>query len=633
MDMNLISVNLSKCVGCSSCIRVCPVDGANYSYLTKEGKLVVDINSDKCIKCGECIKACTHDARRFEDDIEYFWKAINSHEKIILIVAPAIKTAFPNNWKGILQWIKNQGDITIYDVGLGADICTWAHLKIFQEKKRKLISQPCAAVTNYILKYKPNLISYLSPIHSPMLCLASYLRNYKHVTEKIYALSPCIAKKEEFMDTKMIDYNVTFERLEEKLKENKILFSQQREDFHFTEEEGLYGSLFPMPGGLKQNLLVHNPELNILNVEGTPYIYEILKQYEKEKKEMLPDVLDALSCEYGCNGGPAIGRDVSLFEASNYMHQVENKLNPKMAKKLFHRFDQKLKLKDFCRNYKSEYKKEREVSKKELEKVFNSMGKFTEEQRIFNCKACGYETCKNMAEAICLGYTVADGCIETGRFYAEQGKEKSEALAKQLKQVSLEIHKLFLKLNEKIEETQKEAKNINSLNRVSEGSMKSLKDSIYMLQKQSDRIIQAMGKIKESVQGYISMTDSIDKIARQTNMLSLNAGIEAAKAGEAGKGFNVVAEKVRNLAFQSQTAVSKAEKNASEITEATENIHQMVKEINELAVMLRDISDKTMKGIEQTIDSGEEIGTAMNLVTDMASEMNSLLDSANRMAQ
>ena len=50
---------------------------------------------------------------------------------------------------------------------------------------------------------------------------------------------------------------------------------------------------------------------------------------------------------------------------------------------------------------------------------------------------------------------MVDGCIETGRFYAEQGREKSEALAKQLKQVSLEIHKLFLKLNEKIEETEK----------------------------------------------------------------------------------------------------------------------------------------------------------------------------------
>lgn len=632
MSANLISVKLSNCVGCSSCIRVCPVDGANFSYLTEDGQLAVDINSDKCIKCGECIKACTHNARNFEDDTEHFWKGIKNHEKMVIIVAPAIKTAFPNDWMKLLQWVKNQGDITIYDVGLGADICTWAHIKLFQEKKRKLISQPCAAITNYILKYKPNLVPYLSPIHSPMLCLASYLRNYKHITEKIYALSPCIAKKDEFIHTKLIDYNVTFEKLKEKLKEDKVLFSQQREEFHFAEEDGIYGSLYPMPGGLKQNLLLHNPELNVLNAEGVSSVYKILDQYESERKDILPDIFDVLSCEYGCNGGPAIGREVSMFEASNSMHQVKNKLNPKKAKKLFHQFDQKLKLQDFYCDYKTEYVKEREVSQEELEKVFYNMGKFTEEQKIFNCKACGYETCKDMAKAISLGYTIPDGCIETGRFYAEQGKEKSEKLAQKLKQVSAEVHKLFLKMHEKIEETEEEAENINSLNQTSGDSMKNLKGSIYTLEEQSDKIIQAMEKIKESVQGYISMTASIDEIARQTNLLSLNASIEAARAGEAGKGFSVVAQEVRNLASQSQTAVSTAEKNASEITGATDYIHQMIKEINQLVVILQEVSDKTMQGIEKTINSGQEISSAMNTVAQMAEEMNDLLNSANEIA-
>ena len=50
---------------------------------------------------------------------------------MILIVAPAIKIAFPNNWKELLQWIKSQGDITIYDVGLGADICTTEHRTMY----------------------------------------------------------------------------------------------------------------------------------------------------------------------------------------------------------------------------------------------------------------------------------------------------------------------------------------------------------------------------------------------------------------------------------------------------------------------------------------------------------------------
>ena len=53
---------------------------------------------------GECIKACTHDARRFEDDIEHFWKAIKSHEKMILIVAPAIKFFLSHVYNCVNSW-------------------------------------------------------------------------------------------------------------------------------------------------------------------------------------------------------------------------------------------------------------------------------------------------------------------------------------------------------------------------------------------------------------------------------------------------------------------------------------------------------------------------------------------------
>ncbi|MBQ5334202.1 MAG: chemotaxis protein, partial [Oscillospiraceae bacterium] len=99
-------------------------------------------------------------------------------KKITVLVAPAVKVAFRNNWRQVLDFIRKMGADKIYDVSFGADICTYMHLKAVAEKKvGKIISQPCAALTDYILKYKHELIPYLSPVHSPILCGAIYIRN------------------------------------------------------------------------------------------------------------------------------------------------------------------------------------------------------------------------------------------------------------------------------------------------------------------------------------------------------------------------------------------------------------------------------------------------------------------------
>ncbi len=638
--MSIIQVDETKCVGCNACVRECPAAEANVAQLDETGQLRIIINDEKCIKCGACIKACSHGARSFQDDTEVFLQEIRAGHEVAVIVAPAIRVAFEGKWQQVLQWLRNEGVKGVYDVGFGADICTWAHLRYMEAHPgAKIISQPCAAVVNYIQRHKPELIQNLSPIQSPMACMAIYLRKVIGFKGKIAAISPCIAKIDEFNDTGVIDYNVTMEHLRNHLDKEHISLSQIKltNEKIFDAYEGLEGSIYPRPGGLMKNLLIHAPEMQVITSEGVGRLYEDLKTYEHQPKEWLPDVFDVLNCENGCNGGPAVGAKYRRFEVSELMHTVErnarkirkSNTTKKGMDRQFTEFDKILDLNDFMRTYKSRKIESVGITEAQIEQAFHILGKNTDVEKHFDCHACGYKTCRDMAIALTRGINEKENCHQYMMKMIREERHKVAEVNSEVLKMNNDLIEIFSELTQNIESVKEEADTIRDAGTKSSGEMQNVADHMNELNLLNQKIIDAMENINQSVQQYNEMTQDVEKIAGKINLLSLNAAIEAARAGEAGRGFAVVASNIRELSESSKKSVGSAKENDEGIHTALDAINAVIGQFDgTIGELLAAVSD-AITDAKRTSDNSENIKTSMEKVSEIADKVQEVIRETN----
>lgn len=198
--MEQLVFTTDTCVGCNRCIGACSCKGANIAK-KKNDENVIEVDADKCVACGACFDVCEHHARGYTDDTERFFRDLKKGEKISVILAPAFKANYYNEYETVLGGLKKLGVNRILSVSHGADITTWAYINYIQ-KYHFIggISQPCPAVVGYIEKYLPELLPKLMPIHSPMMCSAIYARKYMGLRDSLAFISPCITKKNEIED-------------------------------------------------------------------------------------------------------------------------------------------------------------------------------------------------------------------------------------------------------------------------------------------------------------------------------------------------------------------------------------------------------------------------------------------------
>ncbi|EGR4285167.1 methyl-accepting chemotaxis protein [Vibrio cholerae] len=135
-------------------------------------------------------------------------------------------------------------------------------------------------------------------------------------------------------------------------------------------------------------------------------------------------------------------------------------------------------------------------------------------------------------------------------------------------------------------------------------------NSVNGLVNQVSSMAKTITRMSEDTKQINSVLQVIGAIAEQTNLLALNAAIEAARAGEQGRGFAVVADEVRALASRTQQSTSQINDMLATLKTTTENV---VKEM-----------DSTRIHCEETAERTNHVMDSLNVVTDSVAEMNNL---------
>lgn len=203
----------------------------------------------------------------------------------------------------------------------------------------------------------------------------------------------------------------------------------------------------------------------------------------------------------------------------------------------------------------------------------------------------------------------------------------------QVEQVATAMNQMTATVREVAQNTQEAAHSANHAMQATDDGNQVVEKTIISISKLADEVSAAagvIGALKEESKSISSILDAIRGIAEQTNLLALNAAIEAARAGEAGRGFAVVADEVRTLAVRVSAATDEINVKISRLQRSSDDAVAVMARGQQQASQSVDDAQGTGHALQQIRHSIHQINDMNTQVATASEQQSAVAEDINR---
>jgi iron only hydrogenase large subunit-like protein/uncharacterized Fe-S cluster-containing protein len=378
-----------------------------------------EIVEELCIGCGQCLAVCPQHAREVKSDLVEIKEAIADRKRMLASVAPSFIGAFEMADEGqIVAALKSLGFSIVEETAIGADVVAKFYKQYMEENRlENLITTSCPSANYLVERYFPSLVKYLTPLVSPMLAHGKLMKHYYGMDSYTVFIGPCMSKKAEAMDFQhegIIDAVLTFDELLKWFEDEKIIL-KDLEAQPFDQKSYKGGCGFPLRGGVIESFFEKEETFyEIINADG---IKECINLFESMEKGNINNVcIEANVCDGGCVGGlgmPQNGDD--FFQRNKRIKEYVRK----KEKSHTTAYEPLVKSIKFSKAFFNRSVKKPKASEKEIQTILRKMGKYEAIDEL-NCGTCGYNTCREKAQAVFHGMAEINMCLPYMRSKAER---------------------------------------------------------------------------------------------------------------------------------------------------------------------------------------------------------------------